>query len=72
MEPDWSLTAQRFMRTTTRAANLSSASTLAMRRHITSAATAADAANLFFPDDGLFGCEVALGWVLRPTIKAEK
>lgn len=70
MEPDWSLTAARFKRATCRAAALSNAKTLAMRKCITGAATPDEGANLFFPDEGLFGCEVALGWVLRPTVQA--
>lgn len=70
MEPDWGLTAARFTRAITRAAALPNTKTLAMRKTITAAATTDEGANLYFPEEGLFGCEVAFSWVLRPTVQA--
>jgi hypothetical protein len=69
MEPNWRLTARRFEATATRAAALPNSKTLAMRRTILATPDPAAAANLYFPDEGLFGCEVAFGWVLRPSLQ---
>lgn len=69
MEPNWRLTAHRFEAAAARAAALPNSKTLAMRRTLLAAPNPTAAANLYFPDDGLFGCEVAFGWVLRPSLQ---
>jgi len=69
MEPNWKLSQERLVGTCKRVVELSvkdKRQLLKQLRQLT------DSANVFFPAQAMFGCEVMLGHVLAETIKAKR
>lgn len=69
MEPNWQLSQTRLVSTCKRVVELS----VKDKRHLLKQLRQLpDCANVFFPSQAMFGCEVMLGHVLAETIKSRR
>lgn len=68
MEPNWQLSQARLIATCKRVVELSVKD---KRQLLKQLRQLPDCANVFFPAQAMFGCEVMLGHVLAETIKAK-